>query len=196
MKTTFANLLAIIIVSSCTATIYSSKDPNIDFSKYKSFAWYAKVYPPTERADFNNELIESNIKNYGSSELKLRGLKVDVDSADVIFDFTVMIKHKEMQEQNPVYSHPYNYNAFNPTTQKNYNSPARQMPYISSYATTNVPYDEGTLTIMMIDRRTNRLIWKGWAVGTVTDEQTYEAELQSDIHQMFKKFPTPIKKKK
>ena len=58
-----------------------------------------------------------------------------------------------------------------------------------------VPYKEGTLTILVIDRKTNSLVWKGWAVGTVTDEQPYQRQLENSIKRIFKTFPVkPYKK--
>jgi hypothetical protein len=87
--------------------------------------------------------------------------------------------------------HPYNYNGYNPYINNVYVPPT---PYIVGYSTQDIPYQEGTLTVIMIDRKTNRLIWKGWAIGTVTDEATYEWELHGDIHRIFNRFPLKVVK--
>jgi hypothetical protein len=202
------------ILSGCAVSIYSSRDENVNFNNYKTFAWNPKVHT-VKNPIFDNQIIESNVKNFGSAELKRRGMFSDVDSADLIFDYELVITDKTYQESQPIYgqqtrivrpynpyngqnsyyNNPYNYNYPN-YNYNNYNNSYITTPYVVGYKTINVPYEEGTLTIMAIDRRRNRLIWKGVAVGTVTDEQTYEYELHSDMRRIFKEYPLKVVKNK
>jgi Domain of unknown function (DUF4136) len=183
-----------IALSGCAPAIYSDQDSGADFSRYKTFAWYAKPTQNFKSQRFDNQIVESNVKNYASTELKARGFTVQVDTPDVLLDYEVAVERKTEQVSNPVYSHPYNYTYYNPAT-RSYGM-ATTPSYVMGYQTQNVPYEEGTLTIMVIDRRTNRLVWKGWSDGTVSDEQTYESEIVSDIHRIFKKFPVTAPKRK
>lgn len=63
------------------------------------------------------------------------------------------------------------------------------------YQQQQVTYDEGTLLVDVIDRKANQLIWRGWSVGTLTDEAALESELQGDIRKIFKKYPIAPPKK-
>lgn len=55
-----------------------------------------------------------------------------------------------------------------------------------------VDYDEGTLVIDMIDARTNRLIWRGWAVdslsGILDRQDRMEKKLNQAVTQMLADF--------
>lgn len=195
--------LFLLLLSGCAVGIYSDRDVSTDFTRYKTFAWYHKSASQLKNNGFNNQIIESNIKNYASAEMKLRGYVVDVDSPDVLLDYDIMLEEKIDHQEVPVYSHPYNY-MYYPTVygmrgrgrMPGVAYMASQVPYVVGYKSVDVPYEEGTLVLMAIDRKTNKLVWKGWAQETVTDEQSYEYELQGNIHKVFKKYPVPLVKKK
>ena len=220
MKNILIALITSLLVTACApTTIYSDYDKSIDFKTYTTFAWLPKTHDTANDNGFNNQIIENNVKNLASGELKTRGYKVDVNSPDVLLDFHVSVANKVDHVSTPVYSYPYNYNNYNNNVYNNnstynntgyynnmyynnnnnyynnYNNNINNSPSIVGYKTQDVPYEEGTLTIIMIDRKTNQLIWKGWSVGSITDEQSYEYELPSDIHRVFKEYPVPLPKK-
>jgi len=41
----------------------------------------------------------------------------------------------------------------------------------------------------VIDRKSNKLVWRGWSVGTVTNPQSFEKELPKTIHKIFARYP-------
>ena len=91
------------------------------------------------------------------------------------------------QVQTPVYSHPYNYGYYNPY--RPFMNPYIYPSVFVGYQTQNIPYKEGTLTLSAVEKSSNKLVWRGWSIGTLTNGQTYESDLQSDIHAIFKEFP-------
>src|SRR4051812_40314050 len=111
---------ALFLFASCaTLDIYSDYDRSVNFNSYKTFAWIPNPDQPYQNSKFNNRIIESNIKNYASQEMQIMGYKVDVDSPDLMIQYSLMIEKKTTDVQTPVYSndipppyfnHPYNYN--------------------------------------------------------------------------------------
>lgn len=196
--------LAATLLSSCAATSISSDySRSVNFKEYKTFAWLPKTHDPQNDGPFDNQIVETNIKNLGSGELKSRGYKIDVSEPDLLIDFYVDVANKIEHVTNPVYSYPYNYNGnfarpYNNNLYSyrnsyyNNNSYINTMPTVVGYTTQDIPYEEGTLTILIIDRKTNTLVWKGWSVGSVTDESSFEYELPSDMRRLFKEFPVPV----
>jgi len=200
------------LLSSCAATSVSSDyNRSLDFKQYKTFAWLPKTHDPKNDSQFDNQIVETNIKNLASGELKSRGYTVDVDQPDLLIDFYVEVQNEVDHVTTPVYGYAYNYNSYN-SYNGNYNRPYNNniysnnnsyynnntylnntgMPVVTGYTTQNVPYEQGTLTILIMDRKTNDLLWKGWSVGVVTDETSFEYELPSDIRRLFKQFPVPV----
>jgi Domain of unknown function (DUF4136) len=59
-----------------------------------------------------------------------------------------------------------------------------------------VAYEEGTLVIDVIDARTNRLIWRGWAQGAVNgmlgNHDTMARQITDAVSHMFAAFPASL----
>lgn len=203
LSKTIATLL-ICILAGCTSTqIFSDKDDAIDFNKYKTFAWL-----PAGNFNygdgFDNQIIESNIKINASNFLELAWLKADTIAPDLLFEYHFEFKNKTIIEQQPIYKYNHNngmyyygrynynrYNAYNPYWRhRNMNS-----PYIIGYKNVPITHEEGTLLISAIDRKTNKLVWRGWSVSTVTDKANYEKEIKKNVTKIFHKFPIQIQMK-
>jgi hypothetical protein len=197
-------LLATVLSSCAPTAISSDYNRSLNFAAYKTFAWLPKTHDPKNDGPFDNQIVETNIKNLGSGELKSRGYTIDTNEPDLLIDFYVDVANKVEHVTSPVYSYPYNYNgnfsgAYNNGMYSYRNSyygnnsyMNNNMPNVVGYTTQNIPYEEGTLTIVIIDRKTNTLVWKGWSVGSVTDESGFEYELPSDMHRLFKEYPVPV----
>jgi len=68
----------------------------------------------------------------------------------------------------------------------------RQRRGYDPLGTTVQHYEEGTLIIDLIDATTNKLVWRGIAEATLSDNPTAEEEaerLKDSIKKVFKKFP-------
>ena len=59
------------------------------------------------------------------------------------------------------------------------------------YRTYNIPFKQGTLTVNMVDAKTNKLIWQGSAQSDVSSKMVTTQEMQTDVMSIFKKFIVP-----
>jgi hypothetical protein len=192
----FIGLVILNLFSCASSEIFTDSDTSVNISRYQSFAWYPVSNEELANNAFNNQIIENNIKTEASSLIQQKGYVANIDSPDIIFEYHIMVEKKIRQEQQPIYNNnPYNYRNmgnYNPNWRgpnlnniNNFNN----APYIIGYKTLDIPYEEGTFTINGIDRRTNRLVWRGWAVGTIVDPMQYEDDIKRDIQRIFKNFP-------
>ena len=59
-----------------------------------------------------------------------------------------------------------------------------------------VSYEAGTLVIDVIDARTNKLMWRGWAQNTVKgmleNQDTMARRIDEAVTRMFVRFPRPL----
>ena len=182
------------------------QDQTANFQTYKTFAWLVKQ-PVIYKDNFDNDILENNIKNIASEELIKRGLRVDTVNPDLIIDFKLQVENKINQQQVPIYGHPYNYGYGYRNYGYNYGYTGRNSTYynaymqpdvIVGYRTQNIPYKDGTLHILVIDRKANKLIWNGAGEEVVTDPSSYEIDIRKGIPEIFKNYPiadTTIKQK-
>jgi hypothetical protein len=59
-----------------------------------------------------------------------------------------------------------------------------------------VQYEAGTLVIDVIDARTNKLLWRGWAQravgGMLANQDTMSRQINEAVARMFEQFPKPL----
>jgi hypothetical protein len=196
MKTSQLLLIILPVLAGCSsAQIFSDYDRSADFKSYKSYAWLQQS-DSTEDLHYNNQLTEKNLKHYANNEMAARGYSIDIHNPDLLIEYHTEIQKKQQVVSNPVYSNPPNYYPGYGRYRYNPGYTYNTMPYISGYTTQVIDYNEGTLVINVIDRKQHQLIWSGWSVGTVSDEQSLSTQVERDIKRIFRKYPIIAPKKK
>ncbi len=180
-----------ILVSGClNSTIYSDYDRSNNFSLYKTYAWLPKN--TKHNREFDDAIVDKNILNYVANELNSRGYHLNVDNPDILLDYDITVEKKVETISTPVYRTSHNFSGYN----NSFRSPAFRNGggYVPRYRNQKIVYKEGTLTVMVIDKKKNQMVWKGWSEGTFNGVATFEVELPKDIHALFKKYPIQLKK--
>ena len=192
MKKYFLSLSVAVVsaffFTSCSVATHVETAAGVNFNNYKTFGW-ANINGEKKEDIADNDIVDNNIKNAITMQLVNKGWKETTENPDVILDYNVMVEKKVNQVSEPVYSYPY--------THYYYNGWRRRRGYmyypndLVRYHTYNVPFKEGTLTVNMVDTKTNKLIWQGSAQGDVTSKTVTTQEMQTDVASIFKKFNLP-----
>lgn len=85
LKLTFAITILLQLVACASSQVYADKDETIDFTKYKTFAWFPSAAFNYGQG-FNNEIIDNNIKLFASQEATKIGLTGDTAAPDLLFE--------------------------------------------------------------------------------------------------------------
>jgi hypothetical protein len=178
--------VGIFFLSSCASTARIEKDETVDFSKLKSYKWV----DIDENGEQPKDLTERNLHTAVSSKLGEAAWKEDSKSPDVIIKHDLRVEKKLLQRSNPVYSQSYTRPYYNAYSRRwvNVYYPSRVMGYNNSQYEIN----EGTLTITMVDAKTNQVIWQGWNTDEVNNKKVTSKELESSVNLIFKKFVAKI----
>lgn len=182
-KAWVAAALSPVMLLSCASTAHIEKDDSVNFSSYNSFTW---LHGDKGKLEDQSDLVESKIRQAVSQELEKAGWKQTKNKPDVILDYDLLVERTSKEKRDPVYSQP--------TTRLVYN------PYTRRYATIYYPseflgyesYDEvikeSTITISMIDAKTDKMVWQGWTTGEVNNRNITQKEIQKAVVGIFKKF--------
>jgi hypothetical protein len=176
-----------LLLGGCGTTAHFEKDDSVDFRDYNSFAWIDK--DGVARADRNraNDLTEQKIRDADSAEMKkTAGWREVKNRPDVLMSYDVLVERSTKEISSPVYSQPWSRVVFNPYTRR-YTTiyyPSRFMGYDRDER----PIREGTVTITMIDARTDKTIWQGWTTEEVNSRNLTSKEIQAAVRSIFKKF--------
>ena len=205
----FLPLLILLTFQSCAVFNTSYEiDKSVNFSNYKTFAWLVKQ-PVRYENNFFYDTLDNHIKSIVRKELLKRGLQVDTANPDLILDFYFKVEQKMALQQVPQFGHLHNYekgyreNGYNyqyhginsnryrnqGVNTNSYNDYS-QREDIVGYKTEEVEIEKDrTLSIMVIDLDSNKLVWKGCGIEIVSDLRTYEKDIKKGIPEIFKNFP-------
>jgi hypothetical protein len=178
-KLLFAAAILLMLggLSACSNYKYYTAAKNkTDLSTYKSFG-----FVPSPKSDNNprkiyaNDIAEGNIKDAAVAALQAKGLSEQQQEPDLLVNFTTMTGRGYKTNYYgsgfyPGYAYGWGWGwGYRPM----FYSPWAYAPgwgWGGGYGE-RVPYREGTIIIDLIDRRTGKMVWRGYGVGEIRNPQ-------------------------
>lgn len=185
-----------VLVACSKYTYYAVGNNNI--SHYRTFAWLPplKDNPGTASSTtasyYHNDIADQKITDQATANLESRGLVLNSNKPDLLVRYTVMVNREVRTYYNaPVYN--YYWDGFYPHYRFYrggrgfYWGHRGPYPIYVGNDIEKVPYKEGTLIIDLIDRKSGKVIWRGYAQGEVTDPQSAINDLPEIVNGIFNK---------
>lgn len=157
-------------------SIFVNEDPGTDFSKYRTYNFQQPL--GTDEQDYSS-LLSQYLSAATGRELQMRGYE-QADESDLLVNFYLKTQEKIQSSTTPSaagggYYRYRGYGAY------------------SGYGTTTdiTQYTEGTLSVDIVDRASNQLVWEGTAVGRITEKdlQNLEQRVSDVIQNILAKYP-------
>lgn len=173
-----------LLVSGCATTAFVEKDDTVNFSNYKTFTWLDEQYDSTGKNV--KGLQQTNLRQAVNLELNKANWKEEKNKPDVILKHDILVEKSVKENTSPLYSQGFTRRFYNPYT--------RRFSYIyypsqfMGYNTDQYEVREGTLTITMIDAKTDKVIWQGWTTEQVDSKNLTRKEIQNGVKNIFRKF--------
>ena len=166
-------LIAALALAGCaTLRVNSYVERGADFTQYRSYAWAERGAFATgdPRLD-NNRFFSQRVEEAVDMQLAARGFeKTGTGTADVLLHI-----HARMEQR-------LDTAAFDPIDGHCIDDECR--PGV---------YDAGTLMVDFMDRRTNRLAWRGWAErsfdGVIENQEWMEATIDETVARILAQLP-------
>lgn len=182
-----AAVIMMFVLASCSSAAHIEKDDNTDFSHYKTFAWIDKDGEGKNDNNKKNDLTEQKIRDAVNKELeKNSGWREVKSRPDVLLSYDVLVERSIKESNSPVYSNPYSRLVYNPYTRR-YTTIYYPSRFVG-YERDERPIKEGTVTISMIDTKTDKTVWQGWTTDEVNSKNLTTKEIQNSVRSIFKKF--------
>jgi hypothetical protein len=180
-------ILTVSLFAACSSPAYVQKDNSVNFSNYKTYMW---VDTRANESDNSNKYVTAfadlSLKNAVNSELQKVGWKEVTSDPDVLLSYDLLVERKVVEQNNPVYTHPYSRVYYNPFTRR-WGTIYYPSQFLG-YETTQVPVKEGTVTITMIDPKTEKVVWQGWTTEQLRKGKLTDNEIASGVKSIFRKF--------
>lgn len=177
----------LLVLSGCGTTAHIEKDELTDFSKYRTYAWIDQDGEGNSDRNKRNDLTEQKIREAVNQELKRSARWREVKSKpDVLLSYDVLVERSTRESNNPVYSRPFSRLVYNPYTRRY--ATLYYPSQLIGYERAERPVKEGTVTISMIDTRTDKTVWQGWTTEEVNSRNLTSREIQNSVRAIFRKF--------
>lgn len=203
MKTRSINAIfpvaLLLIAAGCGSysSIYTNKDESINFDNYQTFAWApdsnVNENKKPELAEYDNDIVRNNAKNYINHNLTNKGLLLNTDSPDLVLKLTLLNEKKEKVVTYQSYPGYYYYSPFYfpyyYPYYRYYTWYGPYPPFWDNSTTYTRTYVAGTITIDVFDRRLKRLVWSGSAEGDIYDPAYTKYSVHPAIDRILRRFP-------
>jgi hypothetical protein len=169
--------VAVIVLAGCaTLNVSSHVERGIDFTQYRTFAWGPPDALPTgdPRLD-NNPFFRDHMQGAVERELAARGYRrSDGGDADLLVHYHAAVNRRiEAVGVDAKYGYSY----------------GEPQPQI-------IEYDQGTLVVDIVDARTKRVIWRGWAQesvqGIIEDQDRMDRHIDRAVRRMLALLPSGL----
>jgi hypothetical protein len=131
------------------------------------------------------------IHNAVNEELHGEGwVETDTDP-DVLLSYDVLVRRTPEQKSDPVYSQSFSRVYYNPY--RRHWSTIYYPSQFVGYDVYTTPVKEGTVTITMMDARTDKNIWQGWTTETLDNSNITTDEISQSVKNIFRKFDVAVR---
>ena len=179
-------LAGMLFFASCTTVSHIEMANGTHLSKYKTYGWVDDSNTKEGKPDRSREITQQNIRMKVDKQLQKNGLEMVTDNPDVLVSTDLVVVKNQQEQRNPVYSQPFTrtfYNSFSRRFSTFY-YPSQFVGY-DSYTTT---VKEGTVTVTLIDPKTDKAVWQGWATNQLNTANISDREISKNVNSIFKKF--------
>jgi hypothetical protein len=174
-------------------------DKSTDFTKYKTFSWLQDV-ADTGNSPYDNKSIRNNIRNYFGLCMSDRGYSFDNENPDLLMQLIITNTKKARINSNHTsayYYNPYYYGSdyyspyyygyyYNGNGLNGHDDYGRNSEYRRIY---NPIYVNGSITLVFIDRKANKEVWRGTAEGDIYDSSNINKDLHPAVHSIIEEYP-------
>jgi len=176
-----------MLLAGCASVAHVEKDDTANFSTYHSYTWVEAKDSKTDSAKAKvSDLTERKIKEAVNAELAKNGWKESKHKPDVLISYDVVVDRGVREDTDPVYSMPFTRYVYNPYSRRWFSLyyPSEFMGYDRNERATR----EGTVTVSVIDAKTEKTVWQGWTTDEVNSKNLKTKEIQNAVKSIFKKF--------
>jgi hypothetical protein len=183
--------LAGLVLAGCTSVAHIEKDETVNLSNYKSFAWVKTTDSTEQETKSPMTLTEQAVRTAVNDELQKEGWIEAKSRPDVLLSYDVLVENAIKESSNPVYSRSQTRYYYNPYTRRW--SGIYFPSQILGYDRNEYQTKEGTVTVTLVDSRTDKVIWQGWTTAEVNNKNLTSKEIRNSIKTIFRKFDVASK---
>lgn len=186
-RTLVPALFLLVVAGSCKTPVYVEQDNDVNLGSYKKYMWvHTQKTESDDASQRATQYADISVRNYVNEELRSLGWEEVTESPDALVSYDILVERSVEQQSDPVYTRPFTRYYFNPYTRR-WGTIYYPSQFIG-YDNYEVPIKEGTVTINLIDAKSDKKIWQGWTSEQMNNSRFTNVEIGKMVRNIFTKF--------
>lgn len=179
------SMAIISITINCSSPAYVQKDDAVSLTDYKTYAWADTRATQDDDSKRTTAYADISIHNAVNAELKKWGWIEVTDIPDAFVTYDILVEGGTDINREAVYSQPYTRYYYNYYRKRWI--PVFYPSQFVGYQEYQTPVKEGTVTITVIDAKTDKNIWQGWTSENLGQSRITDSDIKRSVRNIFKK---------
>ena len=172
------------LANSCSSPAFVQKDDSVSLTNYKTFMWVDMHSSENGGTKRHTAYADIALQKAVNDELEKLGWKEVKENPDVLMSYDVLVEKNTAAKTAAVSAQTVTRYYFNPFSGK-----WSSMYYPSQfqgYQLYETPVKEGTITITMVDAKTDKNILQGWTTEKLPEARITDEEIKRSVRNIFK----------
>lgn len=176
---------------SCGPRFQTEITTDKNLREYSTYAFLPNSNQSVDNKQYQDPVLNQAIVEAIHDNLQQEGYKLDQDNPDLLVLVSTKIKERRRTSVRPRYSYyPYRVGVrgIHPMYHPYYYYGYMDFGPFAGYDVDEYPYEEGTVIIYLVDRQTERTVWKGLASANIYNQNEPKTVVNL-INAVFQEFP-------
>src|SRR6266487_1977838 len=180
------SVLTGLLVIGCSSPVYVQKDDTVNLNNYHTYMWVNTKANENDNSTRATAYADLSLKNAANAELRKLGWREVSDNPDALVSYDILVERSTEQRSDPVYSQPFTRMYYNPFARR-WSTIYYPSQFIG-YQNYEAPVKEGTVTITIVDSKSDKVVWQGWTTENLNYSRITDAEIDKSVRNIFNKF--------
>lgn len=125
------------------------------------------------------------VRNEVNKQLRNFGWQEVTENPDVLVSYEVLVERSRETRSDPIYSQAFTRSYYNPYTRRW--STMYYPSQFQGYQVYDTPVRDGTVTITLVDSKTDKNIWQGWSTERLSGTRLSSEQVEGTVQRIFAK---------
>lgn len=185
MKKIISLIAVSIWLASCSTPAYVQQDESIRLSDYKTYMWIDTRANENDQSARATAYADIPVRNEVNKQLRNFGWQEVTENPDVLVSYEVLVERSRETRSDPIYSQAFTRSYYNPYTRRW--STMYYPSQFQGYQVYDTPVRDGTVTITLVDSKTDKNIWQGWSTERLSGTRLTSEQVEGTVQRIFAK---------
>ena len=172
-------------MAGCNSKVYVLRSESANMAKYRTFRWVDTKEDENGKAQRPSAFAEISVRNSVREVLEQEGWKEVRQNPDVLLSYDILMERNAVHEKEVQATSAFTRSYYNPYLRR-WNRIHYPAQFVGYDPGTNLT-KEATLTLTMMDARTDEALWQGWSTERLSHTSLSEEAIEKTVNKILDK---------